>query len=286
MAVTALLYFGPLLAGLAGFGWAIVPVFAAIFMLWLVIIRPQDFPRSVHDWARPEALVAFAARAAVQLLLVVMCFGIGRGIGGVMGSLPSIPTMLPIAISFLSIPLARMVWNPWEAQAMDNLLDDALTKIETGKLQGGDRAYGEAVLAPLNGLSDNVTEAELQDHLTALRALVDEGVTYDILVELVESGKASLAVKRALMLLGSDAGALERMQRQEVPVRVLQVLRDAPALVSQMAGRLTDALERDPELWHDLPNVSFLEGLRVSAPDASQALDALMAEVIAQAPGA
>jgi len=34
MAATALLYLGPLLAGLAGFGWPMVYAFATIFTLW------------------------------------------------------------------------------------------------------------------------------------------------------------------------------------------------------------------------------------------------------------
>ncbi|EEW26144.1 hypothetical protein [Rhodobacter ferrooxidans] len=109
----ALLYFGPLLAGLGGFGWPVVPVFVVIFMLWLVILKPQEWPRSMAEWSQPETLVALAARGAVQLLLVLVSFGIGRGLGGVTGALPNLPTMLPIAISFLSIPLARMIWDPW-----------------------------------------------------------------------------------------------------------------------------------------------------------------------------
>ncbi|MDZ4097043.1 MAG: hypothetical protein U1D35_19280, partial [Paracoccaceae bacterium] len=112
MGANALLYFGPLLAGLGGFGWSLVPVFAAIFVLWLIILRPQEWPDSLADWRRPETLVALAARAAVQLLLVAVCFGIGRGIGGVLGAVPPFPVMLPIAISFLSIPLARLIWKP------------------------------------------------------------------------------------------------------------------------------------------------------------------------------
>jgi uncharacterized membrane protein YgcG len=109
----ALLYFGPLLAGLGGFGWPVVPVFVVIFMLWLVILKPQEWPRSMAEWSQPETLVALAARGAVQLLLVLVSFGIGRGLGGVTGALPNLPTMLPIAISFLSIPLARLIWDPW-----------------------------------------------------------------------------------------------------------------------------------------------------------------------------
>lgn len=120
-----LLYAGPLLAGMAGQGWPVVPVFAAIFLMWLVILRPQEWPASLADWQRPEAMVALAARAVVQILLVALCFGIGRGIGGVLGVTLALPVLAPIAVSLLAIPLGRLVGNPVEAAALDAPLDDA-----------------------------------------------------------------------------------------------------------------------------------------------------------------
>lgn len=125
-----LLYGGPLLAGLGGFGWPVVPVFTAIFLLWLVVLRPQEWPASLADWQRPEAMVALAARAVVQLLLVALCFGIGRGIGGVLGVTPTVPVVVPIAVSLLAIPLARLVWNPAEVAQIDLALDDALRQVQ------------------------------------------------------------------------------------------------------------------------------------------------------------
>ena len=117
MLANALLYFGPLLAGLGGFGWGLVPVFTAIFVLWLLILQPMEFPINKAEWLSPDAWVAVSARAAVQLLLVVGLFGVGRGIGGILGAMTGFPTMLPIAISFLSIPLARLIWDPWAQPA-------------------------------------------------------------------------------------------------------------------------------------------------------------------------
>lgn len=285
MGATALLYFGPLLAGLGGFGWAVVPVFAAIFMLWLVIMRPQEFPRSLLDWQRPEALIAFAARAAVQLLLVLVCFGIGRGIGGALGSLPPFPIMLPIAISFLAIPLARLLWDPRKEQEMDRLLTDALAQIETGKTVGSDRSYAEAVLAPLNGLPDDVTEAELEGHLNAIRALADETMTFEILLERVETGTATLSSQRTLMLLGSDGAVLERMaDLREVPAKTMQALRQNAPLIERMSQRLVMALRQDPDIWPDCPSVAFLTALQTELPAASDSLAALKAEVVTQTP--
>jgi hypothetical protein len=109
----ALLYLGPLLAGLAGFGWGLVAIFTVIFVLWLIILQPYEFPISRAEWLTTDAWVAVGARAVVQLLLVVVLFAVGRGIGGILGAMTGYPATLPIAISFLSIPLARLIWDPW-----------------------------------------------------------------------------------------------------------------------------------------------------------------------------
>lgn len=106
---TGLLYIGPLLAGLAGQGWAMVALFAAIFLLSSVVLHPGTWPRSRADLARPGAAVALAALVATQVLLVVMCFGFGRGLGGVLAFQPGLPVYLPAALSIASVPLARWV---------------------------------------------------------------------------------------------------------------------------------------------------------------------------------
>lgn len=113
MLANALLYIGPLLAGLGGFGWGLIPLFTLIFVVWLIVLQPMEFPVNKAEWQQSDAWVAVAARASVQLLLVVVLFGIGRGIGGILGTMTGFSIMLPLAISFLSIPLARMIWDPW-----------------------------------------------------------------------------------------------------------------------------------------------------------------------------
>jgi hypothetical protein len=101
---TALLYFGPLLAGLSGAGWALVPIFAALFMLWLIFLRPE-MSRDRAGWALVE-------RAAVQTLMVAVFFGIGRGIGGVAGVTLDLPSWTTVLVSVSAILLGRLIANP------------------------------------------------------------------------------------------------------------------------------------------------------------------------------
>lgn len=104
---TALLYLGPLFAGLAGFGWALVPAFLAIFLMYLFVVRRSLFPRKSGDWADTGILVPLLTQTLVQLLLIVLCFAIGRGLGGVVGTLPAFSPLWTLAVSFLSVPLCR-----------------------------------------------------------------------------------------------------------------------------------------------------------------------------------
>jgi hypothetical protein len=61
MGTTALLYLGPLLAGLRGFGWPVVPVFAAIFVLWLIVLRPAAAADPATPACNPFSRAAIAA---------------------------------------------------------------------------------------------------------------------------------------------------------------------------------------------------------------------------------
>lgn len=279
-AATVLLYFGPLLAGLGGYGWGLVPVFVGLFLMWLVVLRPQDFPNTRTDWLRPQVLVVFAGRALVQLLLVLACLAIGRGIGGVFNDVFLFPAALPIGVSASALVFARLIWDPSQAAVMESLIERSLAQVEAnlGPLQGGDRGYAEAVTGPLNGLPDDVGEDVLDRHLSAVCALVDEGATYDVLLARVQAGQASQAGKTALMLLASDGAALYRMARPHVPLQAMQALAGDAGLVARLAERLTVAVRRDPELWSTCPTSPDLAALGAALPEVRGALSALEAE--------
>ncbi len=118
---TALLYLGPLFAGLAGFGWALVPAFLAIFLMYLFVVRRSLFPRKSADWTDMGLVIPLLTQTLVQLLLIVLCFGIGRGLGGVVGAVPPFSPLWTLAVSFLSVPLCR--WLAMQALPTDTSPD-------------------------------------------------------------------------------------------------------------------------------------------------------------------
>ena len=157
-AATALLYFGALLAGLVGQGWFMVLLFLAVFVVWSVTVRPQLWPPTLADICQPGAVVAMAALIATQALLVILCFAVGRGIGGVLGFKPALPFWLPLALSFLSVPVSRLIWSP---QVMaENVGFDPLLHLPDAQ-QGGQVEEGAA-------LPDSVTGPEMKQPVSAV----------------------------------------------------------------------------------------------------------------------
>ncbi len=186
MGVMALMYFGPLLAGLANHGFGILPLFAAIFLIWLVVLEPQRFPLNPRDWRGGAFGLAMLSRALLQVVLVLVLFGIGRGIGGALGVLPDLPVALPLAMSFLAVPLARLIHDP---------------------ATGARREFALGMLEPLEDLPADTTDRELSDHLEVLRQHVPGSVIEGLLAEKAQAGTASAAARRALALLQGAAPA-------------------------------------------------------------------------------
>lgn len=109
MFCAAMLYFGAMLAGLAGDTWHMVPIFVALFLMWLVILHPEAWPRAGAEWRRASTIARIAMRIVTQVALVVFCFGLGRGVGGILGTVPHLPLGLTVGLSFLALPFLRML---------------------------------------------------------------------------------------------------------------------------------------------------------------------------------
>ncbi|MFN3824859.1 MAG: hypothetical protein ACK4RN_12825 [Pseudorhodobacter sp.] len=194
MGAMALMYFGPLLAGLDNHGFAVVPAFAAIFVVWLIVLEPRRFPRNLKDWKIRQTQLTVVSRSALQVLLVLVLFGIGRGIGGAAGVVVDIPVALPLAMSFLAIPLAR-------------LIHDSFAKSELPLSAEARRGFAIGMLKPLENLPEDVADRELADHLEVLGQHVERPLIEEILAEKAEEGTASAVARRALALLQSGAAA-------------------------------------------------------------------------------
>ncbi len=279
---TALLYFGPLLAGLGGFGWAVVPIFAAIFILWLFILRPQQWPRKLAEWARPEALITLLTQAVMQVLLVAVSFGIGRGIGGVLGAVPPFPLMLPVAISFLSIPVARLLWDPWQADRGAGMLDDVIAKAEAAAqaapqddLRTRVEAAERMVLA-LDKLPEDSPPEVLISHLMAMSANVGHDALRVALMDRVYDNSASPLLQRATVVHATEGGVVDALAGTSYPMALFRGLTSAD-LLQLFASRCATLVAQDPGRLQDCPAVSDVIATAQTVPGAAAALGALSA---------
>jgi hypothetical protein len=199
---TAFLYIGPLIAGLCGFGWGMVAPFAGIFVVWLMVLRPEQWPSSPGEWLTTQAWLAALAQVLSQVVLVAILFAIGRGIGGIadIGAV-GVDPMLPLSISFISIPLCRMLWDSDEAASQGYFLD------EEAEAAYADNAAGQAAMAivPLLNLPDNAPDTLVtQAVAAALDVPAAEMRLKALTAALAKPNRSHAALRRALVFWATE----------------------------------------------------------------------------------
>ncbi len=270
--VTLMLYAGPLLAGLAGFGWVFVAGFSVIFLLWQMVMRPLDWPHDPARWAEGRMLAAAGARLALLVLLVTLLFALGRGFGGLFGLTIQLPLLAPVGLSLLAIPLARLI----------GVSEAPVAAAEAGSPDAGHLAAATArageLLQAVADLPDTATPEAIAAELRAIAAKVDAARLQEALVARVKAGGAAPSLVTALALQGSD-GALLATLPGNAGTTAFQALPDAPAALALFARRAEAALAADPGLWWSLPSSDMIaaRASHVAGTEAEAALLSFMA---------
>jgi len=289
MVATLPLYLGPLLAGLSGLGWSAIPVFVALMALWLVVMRPQDWPRRVALWT-PAVVLAAAAQVAINAVIVVILFGIGRGLGGVGGFVLPLPPLVPVALSFLSIPLSRMVWNPETAQQMDQFLDQALDQIHAinrGAPQVGAGAGADPMLKTLLDLPDDADPVLTADAIAAAMRAPGAALRLSLLQDELDHGLVPRSgLREGLILWATDTVRAADDRVHGVQLTGFLAAGFDARLLELFARRALPLLQAQPGLWSSYPDTAEIGlALEDSLPEAVQdSLRALAAAVEAATP--
>lgn len=199
---TALLYIGPLLAGLCGFGWSMAAPFIGIFVVWLMVLRPEQWPTTPEEWLTAPAWLAALAQVLSQVVLVAILFGVGRGLGGLadIGAV-NVNPMLPLSISFVSIPLCRMLWDADEAASQGYFLD------EDAEFAYSDNAAAQAATAivPLLNLPDTAPDpAVTQAVAAALDVPAAELRLNALTAALANPSRSHAALRQALVIWATE----------------------------------------------------------------------------------
>ncbi len=198
---TALLYVGPMFAGISGMGLGVLSPFVAIFLVWLLVLRPEQWPSTPDEWLTPAALGAVLTLLLSQILLVCVLLGIGRGIGAAAGFLPVVNPLFPLAVSFVAIPLCRVLWDARAAANEGVFLDDAAEAAEAPRAL----AEAGAAIVPLLNLADNAPDADVNAAMSRAMTAMGASLRLDALVAaLARPSRSHAALRRALVLWSSE----------------------------------------------------------------------------------
>lgn len=263
--VTLLLYVGPLAAGLADYDWSVVPAFALIFVLWQIIMRPADWPRLGAQWAEPGVLIGAFARVALIVVLVGVCLGIGRGLGGAVGFVSGVPLYAPLALSFLAIPLARLVRDPTAGALRDDRMAAAATVLATPTEDA--QGLREAI-RPLLDLPGTASDAAAH---AAVARLGDSPMSAALLRTLREAltfhDTTAPAARRGLILWSTEPAVADRFEGAEVLADAWSAAKGWPDLQRLYAERGVALVRAEPSLAADFPPVADLQEAAALARD-------------------
>ena len=284
--VTLMLYAGPVIAGLAGFGWGVVPAFVVIFVAWRIVMRPAEWPGDPAAWRDTSVQTGAALQAIVVVVVVLVCFGAGRGLGGVVGYLPRLPLVVPLFLSLAALPLARMIHDP--RQAMDTLLDNAVNRLKTFDK---DVAFPSAdaqhildgtrlavrLLQPVQDLAPDTAPGVIAQHLNAIATQVDDARLREALVERAERDAPSRPLLTALVLHATDGRRMAILGHETVDP-AFAALPDDADMMTLYATRAVAAVTGDAAVRLALPRAALVESAlsRMAGTPAEAPLKALL----------
>lgn len=198
---TALLYIGPMFAGISGMSFGVLIPFVAIFLVWLLVLRPEQWPETPEEWLTFGALGAVLTQMLSQVLLVCVLLGIGRGMGAMAGFVPLINPLFPLAVSFMAIPLCRVLWDARAAAEQGVFLDDEAAFAEAPRAL----ALAGSAIVPLLNLPDNTPDSEVGAAVSQALSVTGASLRLDALVAaLARPNRSHAALRRALVLWASE----------------------------------------------------------------------------------
>ena len=290
---TALLYMGPLVAGLAGFGWQMIAEFTAIFMLWLVVMRPAMWPEAVADWGNRRVLARFMFWAVIQAVIVAFCFAIGRGIGGTAGTLPPMPVWVPPLMSLLAVPVSRILWNPSAANPeMAAYVDRATLETDartvsakgttTGARQQADEAARRAVelampwVKRLAALPETTREQDLMMLVNAALQETSPLALLQSMSKVIDGPGQSTALRRAFVMAATDTEIAGMVLGQGLLSRAFDLAGEDATRLRLFAERCARLLRQRHLALMDTPQVARMIDVATRHPAAAPAIHALI----------
>ena len=290
---TALLYMGPLVAGLAGFGWQMIAEFTVIFMLWLVVMRPAMWPEALVEWGNRRVLAKVLVWMVIQAAIVAFCFAMGRGIGGVAGALPAMPVWVPPLMSLLAVPVSRILWNPSAANPdMAAYVDRATMETDAraarvngnsaGAQRQADAAQRQAEdqampwVKRLAALPETTREQDLMMLVSAALQGTSPLALLQAMSKAIDGPGQSTALRRAFVMAATDAEIAGMVLGQGLLSRAFDLAGEDAARLKLFAERCARLLRQRHLALMDTPHVARMVDVATRHPAAAPAIHALI----------
>lgn len=188
------LHGGPVLAGLAGHDWTVLPVFAALFLLYVSATRKPDLTTGA-GWA------GLAIMAVTQIALVALAWAGGMLIAALTGAI-MLPLWSPILITAIAAGMGA--WACRDAAEMDVMLDSAIRALEDLEFPHPDPAESGWPESPAE------IRAALDTALDRLRSHpVPDVSVVDPIVQTLEDATGAQAFDAFYDAAGQDGGGNE-----------------------------------------------------------------------------
>ena len=258
MGAAALLYLGPLLGGMIGLAWEAVPVFVALFALWMVVMRPSRWPRDIKDW-NSTIVLGGILQVLVSVLIVVVLFAVGRAIASLSGLSLKVEPYLPIAIAFLATPISRMVWDPRKGEAMEQVIDDAIAQINASSLPDDTVVEGDVMTKTLLALPDDA-DPDLTAEALDAAFQGPEGASRLCALEMELDWKdpPRTGLRHGLILWATDPQRVSR-NIHSAQMSAFNVAGSDDALLLLYARRARALLRMDGTMWVNFPPARDVE---------------------------
>ena len=199
--LAVLLYIGPLVAGMSGLGPSMIAPFVGIFVVWLMVLRPEQWPSTPEEWLSRHSWGAALTQVLSQTLLVCVLLAVGRGLGAVADIPPRPEPILPLALSFLAIPFCRMFWDSGEAAKIGVFLDAEAEAAHAPRAA----SHAASAIVPLLNLADDMADSLTTDAVSKVMEPAGAELRLKALVAaLSHPDRSHAALRRALVLWATE----------------------------------------------------------------------------------
>lgn len=285
-ATSALIYSGALYAGISGYGLNVVPLFASIFMLWLFVVRPNDWPQTAEAWRTPRAIAWPLLIFSAQFIVAGFCLVVGTGIGGILGFQMPLPLTFCILVSLLGVALARFL-QPEDAAHIRRApghelgIGAGILDIGVPQMPGqpAEAAYIDSVMMHLSDFGQK--RAPREDVAQMVMAVEKADMARPVLNALIASRSDILAQKQMQSMLALRPSVAKSVKGEGlVGKAVTHALSTwVPQVIEDTAKDAKALLKKFPAVAEELPSPVRLEAaaksLGAQNPSAAEALRAL-----------